>query len=238
MASSTVPASAEQNPGIEWREDLPLLATILASLVKRKRKDGKAPLLVFFSSCAVYGEPEGGRPFRESDNPHPKSWYAFGKTAGETLIDRFVSHEGLEALILRVTNPYGFTQGEQHLQGVIPALISVAKSGKAFTSWGRGDAVKDYLHVSDFCAAVAVIADKKPTGVLNLANGHSTSLTEVIGLVEQASGKSLNVIHEAAREWDVSGGRYANDAARSALGWQPGICLADGIRECVLSAMA
>jgi UDP-glucose 4-epimerase len=233
MAWSTVPATAEKTPGIEWREDLPLLATILASLTKQKRNQGKSPLLVFFSSCAVYGESEGGQIFDEDADPQPKGWYAFGKLAGESLIKRFVAIEGLDALILRVTNPYGFAQGEQHLQGVIPALIAAAMAGKTFTSWGEGDAVKDYLHISDFSAAVEAIAERRPVGLLNLGSGASTSLQSVVKMVEETSGVSLAVTHEPAREWDVKRGRYSNAAACEVLGWHPSIDLAEGIRACV-----
>lgn len=232
LAWSTVPATAEKTPGIEWREDLPLLATILASLTKKRHK-GKSPLLVFFSSCAVYGESDDGREFDEDADPRPKGWYAFGKLAGESLIKRFVAIEGLDALILRVTNPYGFAQGEQHLQGVVPALIAAARAGKTFTSWGEGDALKDYLHVSDFSAAVEAIVEKKLVGLLNLGSGSSTPLQRVVGMVEEATGVSLDVTHEPARDWDVKRGRYSNAAAREALGWCPSIGLAEGIRAYV-----
>lgn len=235
MAWSTVPATAEKTPGIEWREDLPLLATILDSLTKQKRNEGNAPLLVFFSSCAVYGEPVDGLIFDEAADPQPQGWYAFGKQAGESLIKRFVAIEGLNALILRVTNPYGFVQGEQHLQGVIPALIAAARGGRTFTSWGEGDALKDYLHISDFCIAVEAVAERKPVGLLNLGSGVSTPLQSVVSLVEEASGVSMDVAHEPARDWDVKRGRYSNAAAREALGWRPRIGLAEGIRACVSS---
>jgi UDP-glucose 4-epimerase len=233
MAWSTVPATAEETPGIEWREDLPLLATILASLAKRKRSKGQAPLLVFFSSCAVYGESENGLIFDEDADPQPKGWYAFGKLAAESLIKRFVLRDGLDALILRVSNPYGFVQGQQHSQGVIPALIAAARSRKVFTLWGDGDALKDYLHISDFCSAVEAVAERKPVGLLNLGSGASTPLQGIVRMVEEASGATLNLTNEPAREWDVKRGCYSNAAAREVLGWLPRIDLAEGIRACV-----
>lgn len=66
LAWSTVPATAEFEPGIEWREDLPLLSLIGAQILRQKKTTGRAPLLVFFSSVrymeivafpALFGKP-------------------------------------------------------------------------------------------------------------------------------------------------------------------------------------
>ncbi|MBJ7391479.1 MAG: NAD-dependent epimerase/dehydratase family protein [Chthoniobacterales bacterium] len=237
LAWSTVPTTAEVVPGVEWREDLPLLASMLSSLAKRQSKDNRSPLLVFFSSCAVYGEPKDTQVFKESDEVSPKGWYAAGKLAAEQLITRFHQEEGVRTLILRVTNPYGFSQGQQHLQGVIPALVSAAQSGKPFVSWGDGQALKDYLHVADFCSALDLVIQMQPLGMLNLGSGSSVTLQQVIEVVESASGASIDILHEPARPWDVTGGRYSKDAVHAHLGWQPEVTLTEGIRQCV-SAMA
>lgn len=228
LAWSTVPATAEQAPGVEWREDLPLLSDLLNALVSRKTS---APRLIFFSSCAVYGESPAGQLFRENDILAPKGWYASGKVAAEQLMERFRAEHAVASCILRVTNPYGFAQGEQCLQGVIPAMLHAAKQGNEFTAWGDGDAVKDYLHIDDLCAAVDATVRADVKGVYNVACGVSRSLRDVAAIVEKCAGAPLRIRHTAAKPWDVQNGRYSHEALTRATGWQPKVEFEEGVRR-------
>lgn len=233
LAWSTVPATAEQDPGVEWREDLPLLSSILGVLAREQSRHGKAPRLIFFSTCAVYGEPPGEKACTEEDEPRPKGWYAAGKVAGERLIGRFVDRFGLKATVLRVTNPYGFTQGEQCLQGVIPAMVQAALAGKPFSVWGGGEARKDYLHIRDLGDAVTRVVEGGQTGTFNIASGVSRTVHEVAKAIETVTGRKVSLRHEPARPWDVKGGRYANDRWKQKSGWECPTALEDGLREFV-----
>jgi UDP-glucose 4-epimerase len=232
LAWSTVPATAEQMPGIEQQEDLPLLSSLLSSLATSSAR-GRQPLLFFFSTCAVYGEPQSGRAFTEDDALAPKGRYAAGKVTAEMLIEEFRAAQGMDACILRVTNPYGFSQGTDCKQGVIPALLAAAESNAEFTAWGVGDAVKDYLHIDDLCAAVDHAVRKKLNGTFNVAAGVSHSLDSVAAMVEAASGRLLKIRHTEARLWDVRNGRYSNEAFVRATGWFPRVDLEDGIKRFV-----
>jgi UDP-glucose 4-epimerase len=228
LAWSTVPATAEHDPGVEWRHDLPLLASLLSSL-RARAQAGRCPRLIFFSTCAVYGEPQPGQIFTERDEPRPKGWYASGKVAAERLVERFRLEHGLPTCALRVTNPYCFTQGDQCMQGVIPAMLSAAAKGTEFTVWGEGDAVKDYLHVHDLCAAVDAVVRSSLTGTYNVASGVSRSLREVADLVEKSAGAPLRIRHTDARPWDVQHGRYSHNALTEATGWRPKVEFEEGV---------
>ncbi len=224
LAWSTVPATAEQMPDVEQREDLPLLSSLLSALRGRSR-----PHLVFFSTGAVYGEPQPGQVFTEHDAPAPKGRYAAGKVAAEKLIEEFRATHGTDSCVLRVTNPYGFSQGGDARQGVIPAMLAAARNNSEFTAWGTGDAVKDYLHIDDLCAAVDAAVRNRLTGTFNVAAGVSLSLNEVVEAVEAASGQRLKVGHTEARPWDVQRGRYSNEAFVRATGWSPQVESAEGV---------
>jgi UDP-glucose 4-epimerase len=226
LAWSTVPVTAEQTPGIEWREDLPLLSDLLSVLATRKQP---APRMVFFSTCAVYGEAQTGQVFTESDATKPKGWYASGKVAAEHLLERFRAEHGVASCILRVTNPYGFNQGAQCLQGVIPAMLLAAKQGREFTAWGEGDAVKDYLHIDDLCAAVDSVVRANVVGTYNVASGLSRSLRDVAALVEKSAGASLKIRHTEACSWDVQHARYSHAALNEATGWRPKVEFEEGV---------
>jgi UDP-glucose 4-epimerase len=228
LAWSTVPATAEKVPGVEWREDLPLLSELLSVMAARR---GAASRLVFFSTCAVYGEPRAGQVFTETDALSPKGWYASGKAAAEQLLDRFGTEHEVASCVLRVTNPYGFTQAEQCLQGVIPAMFTAARKNEEFSAWGDGDAVKDYLHIDDLCVAVDRVVRANLTGTFNVASGVSRSLSSVVQLIEQAVGVPMRVRHTEPRLWDVRHGRYNHQALTVATGWTPQVDFAEGIRR-------
>ena len=228
-AWSTVPSTAERAPGMEWREDLPLLASILGMLSRCAQSGERVPRLIFLSTCAVYGEPaEGGLPFDETSPVNPRGWYASGKTAAEGLIKRF---DALPTLVLRTTNPYGYTQADQCMQGVLPVMVRAAKAGHTFRLWGSGEAIKDYLDVSDFSSAVEAVLAGGQTGVFNVASGKSVALNEVIRLVENATGRTLRIERHPAAGWDVQHGRYSHAALTAATGWVPKVSFEAGVRN-------
>ena len=91
-AWSTVPFTAEQNPGAAEVHDLPLLRTLL------RAGSGGHTRLVFLSTGAVYGD-TGETPATESMMPAPLGHYARAKLAAERLVE-----EGpVPAAILRIT---------------------------------------------------------------------------------------------------------------------------------------
>jgi nucleoside-diphosphate-sugar epimerase len=233
LAWSTFPRSAEADPGLEWRDDLPILASILRSLDARRVSGRSVPRLIFFSSCAVYGEaPRSGYVFDETCAVRPISWYARGKAQAEELIGAFADR-GNPAVVLRVTNPYGFVQDARYLQGVIPPLVCAAVQGAEFNVWGRDDAVKDFLHISDLCRAVEAVVHKDLRGTYNVAAGRSVSLRDLVSLVEAITDRTVKCRVSTAAPWDVRGGRYSHQALADATGWQPSVDLSAGLSALV-----
>lgn len=237
LAWSTVPASAERSPGIEWRDDLPLLSTIASECTSLALSGERAPLLVFFSSCSVYGELPSERtlPFAESDSLFPKGWYASGKKAAEELLENF-SRSGLRSLTLRVSNPFGFCQSSDHLQGFIPVAVNAIGRGSEVVVWGDGSAKKDFIDVRDLYSALSAALSRQMTGTYNICAGQSHSIEEVLGIIEEALGAPVAVKKCQAAPWDVQRGLYSNALFRDQSGWSPLISLKQGISDFVSSS--
>lgn len=236
LAWSSVPASAEKTPGSEWRYDLPLISSILAECSDCYALTGRQPLFVLFSSCSVYGELPAGRgdPFCEQDQPNPLGWYAAGKAAAENLVDRF-SRSGRKTLVLRVSNPFGFAQGPQQLQGIIPAALLAAKTGQELAVWGDGSAIKDFLDIRDLCIAVTRAVEKQLTGTFNVCSGTSHTINDAITIVERATGCRIKLRHIASQNWDVKNSSYSNQLFASTAAWSPRYSLEEGINELIRS---
>jgi nucleoside-diphosphate-sugar epimerase len=218
-AWSVVPATAEraEGPG-------PDLA-VLGKLLERCRCAEVPPLFVFLSTGAVYGE-AGERASRESDVPAPKSRYAAGKLEAEEMIRA----SGLPHAILRISNLYGIPSRPDDPQGVVGKLLYLAREGGVFTRWGP-DSRKDYLHGADFAGALDEVIRRRLEGRWNLASGEAVWLSELIAMVEAATGKPVRVEEAAGVPWDVRDNRLDAGAFREATGWEARICLKEWLER-------
>ncbi len=238
LAWSTFPATSGIARGAEWRDDLPLLSSILGQCADYSKTTSRGPLLVFFSSCSVYGalSPETSRAFKETDTVNPRGWYAAGKVAAENLINLFGDYE-LNALILRVSNPFGFTQGTQRLQGIVPAALQAAQQGRELPIWGDGSALKDFLDVRDLANAVCRALECRLTGTFNICSGREYSIRETLQLIEKCIQKTIKVTNLPSAPWDVLYARYSNHCFQKATGWRPKIPFEVGLRDYIAHAI-
>ena len=229
LAWSTLPATAEQSPGLEQKHDLPWLEKLLQAIAARPA--ATRPHLIFFSSGgAIYGNAPG-RPNRETDECRPIGRYGQAKLAAEKLIVTAASQHELPCTILRIANPYGYPVPSGRLQGIIPHAISAAVEGRPLAIWGDGNARKDFIHYTDFLSALQVVIDRRLTGVFNLCAGESHSVREILALVGRHTGRIISTTTSPASAWDVQDSRLDNGRFAEATGWQPQVSLDEGIRR-------
>jgi UDP-glucose 4-epimerase len=99
--------------------------------------------------------------------------------------------------------------------------------------WGDGTARKDFLHHTDFVAALEQIVRTRPIGIFNVSSGHSHTVREVISLAEEALGKRVKLQHVPAHSWDVHDSLLDNAKLRNAVLWKPTLMLREGIQQAV-----
>jgi UDP-glucose 4-epimerase len=227
LAWSTLPATSEQSPGQEEREDLPRLEKLLATLGSLPTR----PHFVFFSSGGtVYGNAPG-RPNREDDPCHPIGRYGRAKVAAEEMISAAAAKHDLPCAILRISNPYGYPVPSGRVQGIIPHAIRAATEGRTLTLWGDGHARKDFIHYTDFLAALHAVLARRLTGTFNLGAGESHSVTEILELVARHTGRKVATLATPAPAWDVQDSRLDVSRFKAATGWSPRTSLEEGIRR-------
>jgi len=124
----------------------------------------------------------------------------------------------------------------QKPQGIVPFLIHSARHGRPFSVWGDGSARKDFLHHTDFTAALDQVIRLRPQGIFNVSHGASHSVSEVIACVEQALGRKLAIQHVPAHPWDVHDSLLDNTKLARAINWRPAVNLAEGIHRTVAQA--
>ena len=229
LAWSTLPATSEQAPGAEQRDDLPLLGKLLQALAGQPA--AQRPHFIFFSSGGtVYGNAPG-RPSIETDPRRPIGNYGRAKLAAEELIEQSATRHGLPCTILRISNPYGYPVPSGRAQGIIPHAIRCAVEGRPLALWGDGHARKDFLHYTDFLSAVDLVIARRLTGTFNVSSGESHSVQEIITLVEKHTGRKITTNPTVAPDWDVQDSRLDHRRLTDATGWRPQVSLDEGIRR-------
>lgn len=170
--------------------------------------------VIVASSSSVYGA-NTAIPKSEWDWTRPMSPYAVTKEATEGYTLAYNYAYGTKNLAFRFFNVYGPNQPADHIYAaVIPRFIDAALSGKALTVHGDGFQSRDFTYVDSVCATLttAIVEGTTSNDPVNLAFGGSTSLLELIAIIEHEVGSSLTVEHVPARTGDVRASQ--SDGAR------------------------
>jgi dTDP-glucose 4,6-dehydratase len=134
------------------------------------------------STDEVYGSLEASDPaFTETTPYRPNSPYAASKAASDHLVRSFVATYGMPAIITNCSNNYG---PYQHPEKLIPLMIIHALEAKKLPIYGDGSNIRDWLHVSDHCAALMAVVERGRTGeTYNVGGGNERNNRDVVGLI-------------------------------------------------------
>lgn len=182
--------------------------------------------LVYASSSSVYGD-AAAIPMTELALPQPVSPYGVTKLAAEQLCHLYTVNHGVPTASMRYFTVYG---PRQRPDMAFHRFIRAALEGEPITLYGDGEQTRDFTFVADAVAATIAAGDHgRPGAVYNIGGGSRVSMNEVIGMIAQATGKTLDVRREAAQKGDMRDTFADTSAARADLGWAPNTTLADGI---------
>lgn len=188
---------------------------------------------VYAASSSCYGDqPTASK--RESDLPGPLSPYAAAKLAGEMYCLAFHRSYGLETVALRYFNVFGPRQDPQGAYAaVIPRFIAALLAGEPLTLYGDGGQSRDFTYVENVVRGNLLAAESPRAAgrVLNMANGRSYSLLDLIAALERLTGRSAVVRREPPRVGDVRDSLADITLARELLGYEPSVDFAEGLRR-------
>jgi dTDP-glucose 4,6-dehydratase len=103
------------------------------------------------STDEVFGALGSEGAFREDSPYAPSSPYAACKAGADLLARAWQTTYGLPVLVTHCSNNYG---PRQHPEKLIPRTITSAIAGQPLPLYGRGDNVRDWIHVADHCRGV------------------------------------------------------------------------------------
>ena len=191
--------------------------------------------VVYAASSSAYGNSTKPRK-HETDLPDTVSPYAAAKLAGEWYCHAFHQTLGVETVVLRYFNVFGPRQDpDGPYSAVIPLFITDILRGEAPTIFGDGLQTRDFTYVDNVVYGNLLAADTPQAAgcTLNLANGQSTSLLELLQLLSQQLGRPVQPVHADARPGDIRHSMADISAAENLLGYKPQVPLEAGLRQSI-----
>ncbi len=212
------------------------------------------PLLVFSSSCTVYGDAQELPVKETSPMLPPNSPYGHSKQLGEYFLKNLssVNSSQIKSIALRYFNPIGAHESGDigELPNGIPnnlmPYITQTAAGvrQELSVYGDdydtpdGTAIRDYIHVVDLAVAhvkalVYMRSDKSNQDyeIFNVGAGKGSSVMEVILSFERVSGISLNYKIAPRRDGDISSIYAESTHTKKTLDWSEQYDLDDMTRS-------
>lgn len=187
------------------------------------------------STDEVYGDLPLDRPdlfFTEETPLHTSSPYSSSKASADLFVLSYHRTFKLPVTISRCSNNYGPYHFPEKL---IPLIISRALNDESLPVYGKGENVRDWLHVYDHCTAIDLIIRNGVVGEVYNVGGHNerTNL-EVVKTVLNELNKPESLISFVTdrKGHDL---RYAIDPKKleNELGWKPKYNFDTGIKQTI-----
>jgi UDP-glucose 4-epimerase len=210
----------------------------IVNLLEAVRQSGKNTRVVFTSTGgAIYGD-FNKPPNSESNRKEPDSPYAISKLASEYYLAYYGRIHALEHVAVRFGNVYGPRQDPHGEAGVVAIFCNRILAGKPLTIYGDGEQTRDYVYVGDVANAVFLGATFAipPAGTVddrsfNIGTGVGTSVIDLARILQEAAGSTTEITFAPRRPGELQESFLNVDKARTVLGWEPQVSLADGLAK-------
>ncbi len=170
------------------------------------------------STDEVYGSIGQGS-FTEASPVMPSSPYSASKAGSDMLVHSYWKTFHLPVIITRSSNNYG---PYQYPEKLIPLFITNALEDKPLPLYGDGLNVRDWIYVTDNCAAVDLVLHRGQEGeIYNIGGGNERTNIEITEIILRELGKPKDLIK---RVKDRAGHdrRYSIDSSRVvSMGFEP-----------------
>ena len=193
------------------------------------------------STDEVYGALGfGDKPFNEGTRYDPHSPYSASKASSDHFVRAFHDTYGLPTVVTNCSNNYGPYQFPEKL---IPLLVNNIRLERPLPVYGRGENVRDWLHVEDHARAIDLIFHEGQSGeTYNIGGGNEWRNIDLVRLIVRTTDRLLGRPEGASERLityvtDRAGHdlRYAIDSSklRRELGWEPVFRFEEGIEQTV-----
>jgi len=256
-------AALPTSPGTGPVEDFEVNAHGTLNVLEALRAMPSPPLLVFTSSCQIYGQLEdvelrlvdgrwrpAGDAAELADHGVPESRPVDGhgphgcsKAAADQYVRDYARSFGLPAVVLRLSGVYGPGQSNGFSAGWLSQLLGSALGGDTVRLPGDGHQVRDLLWIDDAVDALlaAEACARRLAGhAFNLGGGpeNARSARDLVAALSALRGVELETCES---EWMPGEPRFfVADLRRfqSETGWRPAVGIDEGLGRLFAAAWA
>ena len=188
------------------------------------------------STSEVYGDPlvhPQPETYWGNVNPvGPRSVYDEAKRFGEALTMAYHRSLGLDVRMARIFNTYGpYMRADDGR--VVSNFICQALARQPLTVYGDGAQTRSFTFATDEVDGFLALLESDYIGPVNIGNPTEFTVLELARLVLAVTGSSSELIFEPLPIDDPTQRRPDITLARTVLGWEPQVELADGIKDTV-----
>ena len=202
-------------------------------------KDKKARFLLA-STSEVYGDPQVN-PQPETYWGHvnpvgPRGVYDESKRFAEAITLAYQRYHGLETRVVRIFNTYG-PRMRRNDGRVVPNFIFQALTGQPLTVYDDGSQTRSFQFYSDLIEGVYRLLFSDEKMPVNIGNPNEMTILEFAHAVLEISRSNSEIIHVHPKDERITDDPQVRrpdiTKARTVLGWEPKVKLADGLAETI-----
>ena len=206
------------------------------NMLEMAARNGAAFLMA--STSEAYGDPLE-HPQRESywGNVNPvgiRSCYDESKRFAEALTMTYVRSRNSDARIIRIFNTYG-PHSDPDDGRIVPNFITQALLGRPITVYGDGSQTRSLCYVSDLVDGIiaSMFTEGTRGQVVNLGNPQENTVLEYAYLIKEMCDSQSEVQFKPLPQDDPTRRCPDITRARTLLGWEPKVGLAEGLEQTI-----
>ena len=136
--------------------------------------------VIYYSSCAVYGEKNEQANINEESELSPTSYYGEHKALSEEIYQQEIKSNNL--LIIRPPLIYSWKQKLGYHPG---GFLASARENAAIYLWGDGKEKREFIHINDASEITNLLIKKGCSGKVIMASGKSYSYISIAEKIKE-----------------------------------------------------
>ncbi|AGY57862.1 UDP-glucuronic acid decarboxylase family protein [Gloeobacter kilaueensis] len=193
--------------------------------------------ILLASTSEVYGDPlvhPQNEDYWGHVNPIGiRSCYDESKRLAETLMMDYHRQNRVDIRIIRIFNTYGPRMSEGDGR-VVSNFLFQALRGEPLTVYGEGQQTRSFCYVSDLVEGMIRLMNGEHIGPINIGNPDEFTILELAEQVRALVNPELPIIFKPLPSDDPRQRQPDIARARTLLGWEPTVPLAEGLRRTVV----
>ena len=188
--------------------------------------------LLHVGTDEVYGHLkfQDKKKFSEKNSMKPRNPYSASKASAIHFVNAFFNTYNLPSIIINPSNNYG---NFQYPEKFIPKTILSILNNKKVQIYGRGDNIRDWIHVNDTINGIyQIMIEGKLGQTYNISSNNSISNLQLVKKIFKILGKDLDIIFVKDRPGHDEKYLSSNKKLLN-LGWKPKINFNEGLKEII-----